>query len=40
MFDFFSGIKKLEKFEAGLTTLAWLDLWDVGLARIAPLAQL
>src|SRR5690242_8299736 len=40
MFDFFKGMKKLEKFEAGLTPLAWLDLWDVGLARLAPLAHL
>src|SRR6266849_6011864 len=40
MFDFFTGMKHLEKFEAGLTTLAWLDLWDAGLARMAPLTQL
>src|ERR1051326_9006458 len=40
MFDFFSGMKQLERFQAGLTTLAWLDLWDAGLVRMAPLAQL
>src|SRR5260370_1130707 len=40
VFDFFSGMKHLERFQAGLTTLAWLDLWDAGLVRMAPLAQL
>ncbi len=40
MFDYFKNMKKLERFQAGLTTLAWLDLWDVGLARMAPLTQL
>ena len=40
MFDFFTGMKRLERFQAGLTTLAWLDLWDVGLARMAGLTQL
>src|SRR5258708_7229454 len=40
VFDFFSGMQHLERFQAGLTTLAWLDLWDAGLVRMAPLAQL
>src|SRR6478672_2640804 len=26
VFDFFSGMRHLERFQAGLTTLAWLDL--------------
>ena len=40
MFDYFAGLKHLEQFQAGLTTLAWLDLWDKGLERMAPLTQL
>src|SRR5260221_1792569 len=40
VFDFFSGMNHLETFQAGLTTLAWLDLWDTGLVRMASLAQL
>src|SRR5579872_4357834 len=40
MFDFFRGMKKLVRFQAGLTTLAWLDLWDAGLQRMSPLGQL
>src|SRR5438477_12626946 len=40
MFDFFRDMKKLERFQAGLTTLAWLDLWDAGLQRMASLSQL
>ena len=40
MFDYFAGLKHLEKFQAGLTTLAWLDLWDKGLERMAPLTGL
>jgi hypothetical protein len=27
-FQFYQGMKKLEKFHAGLTTLAWLDIGD------------
>ena len=33
-------MKKLEKFQAGLTTLAWLDIGDEGVKRMAPLTQL
>src|SRR5204862_7676302 len=40
MFDFFRSMKKLERFQAGLTTLAWLDLWDTGRQRMAPPAPL
>src|SRR5436853_2509702 len=40
VFDFFAGLKKLERLQVGLTTLAWLDLWDAGLQRIAVLSQL
>ena len=40
MFDYFAGLKHLETFQAGLTTLAWLDLWDKGLERMAPLTGL
>ncbi|HXA06558.1 MAG TPA: hypothetical protein VNY30_17050, partial [Bryobacteraceae bacterium] len=40
MFDFFRGMQRLERLQAGLTTLAWLDLWDAGLQRMAMLTQL
>ncbi len=40
MFDFFKESKKLEKFEAGLTTLAYLRLGEAGLQRLAPLTQI
>ena len=33
-------MKKLERFQAGLTTLAWLDIGDEGVKRMAPLPQL
>ena len=35
MFDFFANSKKLLKFEAGLTTLAYLRLGEAGLKRLA-----
>ena len=33
-------MKELEKFHAGLTTLAWLDIGDEGVKRLTPLTQL
>ena len=39
-FQYYAGMKKLEKFHAGLTTLAWLDIGDEGLKRMHPLVQL
>src|SRR5262249_14815941 len=39
-FEYYQGMKKLEKFHAGLTTLAWLDIGDEGVKRMAPLPQL
>src|SRR5712692_5652221 len=39
-FQFYQGMKKLEKFHAGLTTLAWLDIGDEGVKRLAPLTEL
>src|SRR5438876_3045275 len=39
-FAFYQGMSKLEKFHAGLTTLAWLDIGDEGVKRLAPLTQL
>src|SRR3989441_811050 len=39
-FAFYQGMSKLEKFHAGLTTLAWLDIGDEGVKRMAPLTQL
>src|SRR5688572_28852672 len=39
-FEFYQGMSKLEKFHAGLTTLAWLDIGDEGVKRMAPLTQL
>ena len=40
MFDYFANSKKLVKFEAGLTTLAYLRLGEPGLKRLKPHAQL
>src|SRR5678815_2607908 len=40
MFDYFKNSKKLVKFEAGLTTLAYLRLGEPGLQKMAPLTQL
>src|SRR5437764_6075427 len=39
-FQYYQGMKKLETFSAGLTTLAWLDIGDEGVKRLAPLSQL
>ena len=39
-FDFYKDMSKLEKFHAGFTTLAWLDIGDEGVKRLAPLTQL
>jgi Leucine-rich repeat (LRR) protein len=39
-FQYYQGMSKLEKFHAGLTTLAWLDIGDEGVKRMAPLTQL
>ena len=39
-FAYYQGMKKLESFHAGLTTLAWLDIGDEGVKRLAPLTQL
>ncbi len=39
-FAYYQGMKKLESFHAGLTTLAWLDIGDEGVKRMAPLIQL
>src|SRR3954454_8010047 len=39
-FQYYQGMKKLEQFNAGLTTLAWLDIGDEGVKRLAPLSQL
>ena len=39
-FEYYQGMKKLESFQAGLTTLAWLDIGDEGVKRLAPLTQL
>jgi Leucine-rich repeat (LRR) protein len=39
-FQYYQGMKQLERFHAGLTTLAWLDIGDEGVKRMAPLAQL
>src|SRR5262245_28105285 len=40
MFDYFANSKKLVKFEAGLTTLAYLRLGEPGLKRLKPHTQL
>ena len=39
-FQYYQGMKELEKFHAGLTTLAWLDIGDEGVKRMTPLTQL
>src|SRR5882724_1357851 len=39
-FQYYTGMHSLEKFQAGLTTLAWLDIGDEGVKRMAPLTQL
>src|SRR5436305_6368825 len=39
-FQYYQGMKQLETFSAGLTTLAWLDIGDEGVKRLAPLLQL
>src|SRR5215831_3972165 len=39
-FEYYQGMKHLETFSAGLTTLAWLDIGDGGVKRLAPLTQL
>src|SRR5882724_6911516 len=39
-FEYYQGMKQLETFSAGLTTLAWLDIGDEGVKRMAPLTQL
>src|SRR5262245_43957127 len=39
-FQYYQGMKQLEQFNAGLTTLAWLDIGDEGVKRLAPLTQL
>src|SRR5947208_11766403 len=39
-FQYYQGMKRLETFSAGLTTLAWLDIGDEGVKRMAPLTQL
>ena len=39
-FQYYQGMKDLEKFHAGLTTLAWLDIGDEGVKRMTPLTQL
>src|SRR4029077_371706 len=39
-FQYYQGMKQLETFSAGLTTLAWLDIGDEGEKLLAPLSQL
>ena len=39
-FQYYQGMKRLEHFSAGLTTLAWLDIGDEGVKRLSPLSQL
>src|SRR5712671_2127129 len=39
-FQYYQGMKQLEVFSAGLTTLAWLDIGDEGVKRLVPLSQL
>src|SRR5229473_620860 len=39
-FQYYQGMKQLKTFSAGLTTLAWLDIGDEGVKRLAPLSQL
>jgi hypothetical protein len=40
MFDFFANSQKLIKFEAGLTTLAYLRLGEPGIQRLSRLGQI
>src|SRR5262245_53302719 len=40
MFDYFANSSKLVKFEAGLTTLAYLRLGEAGVQRLAKLPQM
>src|SRR2546425_3340925 len=39
-FEYYQGMKQLQVFSAGLTTLAWLDIGDEGVKRLAPIPQL
>ncbi|MCX6620673.1 MAG: hypothetical protein NTY38_06275, partial [Acidobacteria bacterium] len=39
-FQYWAGMKKLEKFHAGLTTLGRIDMGDEGVRRMPPLTQL
>src|SRR5215470_16740532 len=39
-FQYYQGMKQLDTFSAGLTTLAWLDIGDEGVKRLAPLTEL
>lgn len=39
-FEYYQGMKQLRTFSAGLTTLAWLDIGDEGVKRMAALSQL
>src|SRR6195256_6302276 len=39
-FQYYQGMKQLETFGAGLSTLAWLDIGDEGVKRLGPLSQL
>ena len=39
-FQYYSAMKNLQRFQAGLTSLAWLDIGDEGMKRMAPLTQL
>src|SRR5918994_2377046 len=39
-FQYYQQMKQLEKFHAGLTTLAWLDIGDEGVKRLTTLTQL
>src|SRR5262249_9621513 len=39
-FEYFQNMNKLDKLHIGLTTLAWLDIFDKGGENLAPLTQL
>src|SRR3954469_16068773 len=39
-FQYYQGMRRLETFSAGLTTLAWLDIGDEGVKRLTLLSQL
>src|ERR1043166_5487536 len=39
-FQYYQGMKRLETLSAGLPTLAWVDIGDEGVKRLAPLSQL